>query len=194
MGGLIWLSLILIGGAMLLNAVRIVRGPSDFDRLLAGLGRQSRPRREHAGDGREARRAFARRESTHQHDTAVLGEMICTQPHRVDITPELSKRALVAIEIHFQKRSGRASAAGCCIHQDVERCQILECRGHGFAVEHVELALYFHRETVDRVFDLHRRVRVEMSEAAAEKRPAAHLPKQPIHSLGTLGDIRRQEC
>ena len=35
MSTLIWLSLILIGGAMLLNAVRIVRGPSDFDRLLA---------------------------------------------------------------------------------------------------------------------------------------------------------------
>lgn len=35
MGGLTWLSLLLIGVAMLLNAVRLIRGPSDFDRLLA---------------------------------------------------------------------------------------------------------------------------------------------------------------
>ncbi len=35
MGGIVLMSLLLISAALLLNAVRLVRGPSDFDRLLA---------------------------------------------------------------------------------------------------------------------------------------------------------------
>jgi hypothetical protein len=35
-------------------------------------------------------------------------------------------------------------------------------------VEHVELALHLHRKTVDRVFDLHRSIGIEMPEAAAD--------------------------
>jgi multisubunit Na+/H+ antiporter MnhF subunit len=42
MGGILWTSLVLMGVALLLTGVRLLRGPSDFDRLLAaetlGLG------------------------------------------------------------------------------------------------------------------------------------------------------------
>jgi multisubunit Na+/H+ antiporter MnhF subunit len=42
MGGVLWTALVLMGVALLLTGVRLVRGPSDFDRLLAaetlGLG------------------------------------------------------------------------------------------------------------------------------------------------------------
>ncbi len=51
-------------------------------------------------------------------------------------------------------------------------------------VEHVELALHLHREAVDRVFDLGRRVGVEVAEAAAEIGRAAHLPEQPRQAFG----------
>ena len=51
-------------------------------------------------------------------------------------------------------------------------------------VEHVELALDLHREAVDRVFDLGRRIGVEVAEAAAQVRRAAHLPEQPRQAVG----------
>ena len=47
------------------------------------------------------------------------------------------------------------------------------------AVEDVILALGLHRVAVDGIFDLYRRVGVEMAEAAAEEGRAAHLPHQP---------------
>src|SRR3546814_4929147 len=50
-------------------------------------------------------------------------------------------------------------------------------------IEDVELALGLHRETVDGVFDLDRRIGVEMPEAAAEIGGAAHLPEQPVQAF-----------
>ncbi|MCY1302147.1 hypothetical protein D9M70_517920 [compost metagenome] len=47
-------------------------------------------------------------------------------------------------------------------------------------VEHVELALHFHGVAIDGVFDLHRRIGIEMTEAAAQERCRAHLPEQPV--------------
>ena len=61
------------------------------------------------------------------------------------------------------------------------------------AVEHVELALHLHGEAVDRVFDLDRRIGVEVAEAAAEIGRAAHLPEQPVQRLGALaGSVGRK--
>ncbi len=60
-------------------------------------------------------------------------------------------------------------------------------------VEHVHLALHLHRVAVDRVFDLHRRIGIEMAEAAAEIGRGSHLPEQPVHRLGARPDVRRQE-
>ncbi|MEY9595195.1 hypothetical protein ABIA06_007486 [Bradyrhizobium yuanmingense] len=60
-------------------------------------------------------------------------------------------------------------------------------------VEHVELALGLHCETVDGVFDLGRRIGVEVAEAAAEIGRTAHLPEQPGHRLGAGLDVLRQE-
>ena len=37
MGGILWTGLVLMGVALLLTGVRLVRGPSDFDRLLAAV-------------------------------------------------------------------------------------------------------------------------------------------------------------
>jgi hypothetical protein len=54
-------------------------------------------------------------------------------------------------------------------------------------IEHIELALDLHRITIDRVFDLARRVRIEVAEAAAEERCCAHLPEQPRQALGARG-------
>jgi hypothetical protein len=61
------------------------------------------------------------------------------------------------------------------------------------AVEHIQLALGFHREAVDRVFDLARRIGVEMPEAAAQVGRAAHLPEQPRQALGALPQVGGQE-
>ena len=60
-------------------------------------------------------------------------------------------------------------------------------------VEHVELALHLHREAVDRVFDLGRRIGVEVAEAAAEVGRAAHLPEQPRQAFGARRGLGRQE-
>ena len=61
------------------------------------------------------------------------------------------------------------------------------------SVEHIELALYLHREAVDRVFDLDWRIGVEVAEAAAEIGRAAHLPEQPVQRLGAGGHVLREE-
>src|SRR3546814_2649565 len=61
------------------------------------------------------------------------------------------------------------------------------------AIEHVELALHFHRIAVDRIFLLRRRIGIEMAETAAEKGRAAHLPHQPRQRFGTLCGVGRQE-
>src|SRR5271165_2837057 len=52
------------------------------------------------------------------------------------------------------------------------------------AVEYVELALHLHREAIDRILDLRRRVSVEVAEPAAEIGRASHLPEQPRETLG----------
>ena len=62
------------------------------------------------------------------------------------------------------------------------------------AVEHVELALHLHREAVDRVLDLDRRVGVEVAESAAEVRRAAHLPEQPGQTFGPRRASRHQRA
>ena len=60
-------------------------------------------------------------------------------------------------------------------------------------VEHVELALDLHREAVDGVFHLARRVGVEVAESAAQIGRRAHLPEQPVQRLGTAGRVLGQE-
>ena len=47
------------------------------------------------------------------------------------------------------------------------------------AVEHIELALYLHGETVDGVLNFFGRIIVEMPKPTAEIRGAAHLPEKP---------------
>ena len=61
-------------------------------------------------------------------------------------------------------------------------------------VEYVELTFHLHGEAVDRIFDLDRRIGVEMTEAAAEIGRAAHLPKQPRKAFRTWPGLGRQEC
>ena len=60
-------------------------------------------------------------------------------------------------------------------------------------VQHVQQPLRLHREAVDRVFDLDRRIGVEMPEAAADIGRAAHLPEQPRQALGARRRVGRQE-
>eukprot|EP00754_Rhynchopus_humris_P039814 Rhum_TRINITY_DN22910_c0_g1::Rhum_TRINITY_DN22910_c0_g1_i1::g.176502::m.176502 len=50
-------------------------------------------------------------------------------------------------------------------------------------VEHVEQPLRLHRVAVDRILVVHRRIREEVSEAAADERRGSHLPHQPVHAL-----------
>ncbi|MNH16457.1 hypothetical protein D3C79_761010 [compost metagenome] len=61
------------------------------------------------------------------------------------------------------------------------------------AVEHIQLALGFHGEAVDRVLELLRCIGIEMSEATAQVRGRAHLPEQPVQSLGALRQVLGQE-
>ena len=61
------------------------------------------------------------------------------------------------------------------------------------AIEHIKLPLRFHREPIDRIFDLGRRISVEMTEPAAEIPRAAHLPKQPVHCFGAAVGVSRQK-
>ena len=44
-------------------------------------------------------------------------------------------------------------------------------------VQHIQLPLGFHRKAINRVFDLHRRIGIEMPKAAAQIWRAAHLPE-----------------
>jgi hypothetical protein len=55
------------------------------------------------------------------------------------------------------------------------------------------LPLGLHGEAVDRVFDLARRVGVEVAEPAAQVGRAAHLPEQPGQALRPLGHRLGQE-
>ena len=61
-------------------------------------------------------------------------------------------------------------------------------------VEYVELAFHFHRIAVDRIFELLRRIGVEMAKAAAQIGGRAHLPEKPAHHLGFLCGIGGHEC
>src|SRR5580704_2812084 len=61
------------------------------------------------------------------------------------------------------------------------------------AVEDIEQALRLHCEAIDGVFDLERRVGVEMAESAAEIWRRAHLPEEPRKALRALGGFGRQE-
>src|SRR6516165_2461225 len=70
--------------------------------------------------------------------------------------------------------------------------------GHVFAlrqpaIEHIEQAFRLHREAIDRIFDLDRRVGVEVAKAAADVGRAAHLPEQPRQTFGAGGRLRWQE-
>jgi hypothetical protein len=56
-------------------------------------------------------------------------------------------------------------------------------------IEYVELAFDLHGKAIDGVFDLERRVTVEMTEAAAQIRRAAHLPEQPRQAFCAPGRI-----
>ena len=60
-------------------------------------------------------------------------------------------------------------------------------------IEHIELALYFHGEPVDCVFDLDRCVGIKMPEPAAKIGRAAHLPEQPAQRFGALRTVLGQE-
>ena len=55
--------------------------------------------------------------------------------------------------------------------------------------EGVELPLRLHGEAVDGIFDLGRRIGVEMAEAAADIRRAAHLPEEPGQAFGARGAL-----
>mmetsp|Transcript_9583 Transcript_9583/g.28614 ORF Transcript_9583/g.28614 Transcript_9583/m.28614 type:complete len:334 (-) Transcript_9583:157-1158(-) len=59
--------------------------------------------------------------------------------------------------------------------------------------EDVDDPLGLHGEPVDRVFDLEGSVLVKVSESAAEIRTGAHLPHEPVHALGALATVGRQE-
>src|SRR5262245_37395320 len=58
-------------------------------------------------------------------------------------------------------------------------------------VEHVEQALRLHGKAVDGIFDLGRRIGVEMAEAATNVGRAAHLPEEPGQALGAGGALGR---
>jgi hypothetical protein len=61
------------------------------------------------------------------------------------------------------------------------------------AVQHVELALDFHRIAVDRVLQLLRRIGIEVAEAAAQQGRGTHLPEQPVERFGARRHRLRQE-
>ena len=60
-------------------------------------------------------------------------------------------------------------------------------------IQHVQLALGFHRIAVDRVFLLGWRIGVEMPEASAHERRGSHLPEEPAEHLGPLRRVLRDE-
>lgn len=61
-------------------------------------------------------------------------------------------------------------------------------------IQHVQLALRFHREPVDRILNLDRRVMIEMTEPTADVGRTTHLPEQPVQRFGALVGIGWQEC
>src|ERR1700709_1075448 len=61
-------------------------------------------------------------------------------------------------------------------------------------VQDVHLALGLHRVAVDGVFDFHRRVLVEMREAAADVRGTSDLPEQPRKAIAAGGGTGRDEA
>ncbi|KEH12832.1 hypothetical protein GY15_17545 [Delftia sp. 670] len=61
------------------------------------------------------------------------------------------------------------------------------------AIEHVQLALGFHGEPVDRVLEFFGSIGIEMTEAAAQVRRRSHLPEQPVQRLGACSGFGRQQ-
>mmetsp|Transcript_18056 Transcript_18056/g.20329 ORF Transcript_18056/g.20329 Transcript_18056/m.20329 type:complete len:240 (+) Transcript_18056:226-945(+) len=51
-------------------------------------------------------------------------------------------------------------------------------------IQNIQLTLGFHGKSVDGIFELFRRIGIEMAKAAAQIGGAAHLPEQPAHDLG----------
>src|SRR6185312_16575918 len=60
-------------------------------------------------------------------------------------------------------------------------------------IQHIELALYLHREAIDGVFDLGGCISIEVPESATEVGRCAHLPEEPRQTFGTRRMLGRQE-
>ena len=90
-------------------------------------------------DGRESRSRTPGGKPADQHDRAVLAHVLRAESNRVRIAPELAERALEAVQVHLQKRTDRALAAGCRIDKNVERCIGRKHLGKPTPVKHVRL-------------------------------------------------------
>ncbi len=60
-------------------------------------------------------------------------------------------------------------------------------------IQHIKLTLYLHREAVNRILDLERRIGIKMAETTTKIRCTPHLPHQPGHALRTHAGVLRQE-
>jgi hypothetical protein len=117
-------------------------------------------------------------------------------PHAVDHAPALGGRALrdlvgpaqhMGVGVHLQEFArlvqlplGQRAVPGPDGHvgDGVVVAHHVAVLGQA-AVQHVHLALDLHGVAVDGVLDLDGRVGIEVPEAAAQERRAAHLPEQP---------------
>ena len=61
-------------------------------------------------------------------------------------------------------------------------------------VQYVQLAFDLHRETIDGIFHFKGRIDIKVAESTAQIGRAAHLPKQPIHTLRFRDQILGQKC
>ena len=61
------------------------------------------------------------------------------------------------------------------------------------AIQHIQLTLHFHGETVDRVLEFLRRIGIKMAKTATQVRHTAHLPEQPGKTFRARAGVFRQE-
>src|SRR5690606_231377 len=115
--------------------------------------------------------------------------LICplSRPHRGALRNLIGPPQYMLIGMRFYKFC-------CCVYFVVDQFTVPRPDGHigngvfitsnvtclcQLAIKHIQLTLDLHRVTVDGVFNFFRCVRIKMTEATAEQRPATHLPEQP---------------
>ena len=60
-------------------------------------------------------------------------------------------------------------------------------------IQDIEFAFHFHGKAINGVFNFGGRISVEVTEAATQVRRTAHLPHEPRHALGALGNVGGQK-